>query len=83
MSVTVYALRFDSGEIYVGMTSDLSRRIEEHRRRQSPSTRHFLGEFALLQTREFPDHKQARLHEKYLKSGAGRRALAASGRRTS
>ena len=83
MAVTVYALRFESGETYIGMTSDLSRRLEEHRRRQSPSTLRFVGEFELIQTREFADHAQARIHEKYLKSGAGRRTLGASGRKTS
>jgi len=83
MPVTVYALRFDSGEIYIGMTSDLTRRLVEHRRRQSSSTRRFSGGFALIETREFPDHKEARRHEKYLKSGAGRRTLGASGRKTS
>jgi putative endonuclease len=83
MAVTVYALRFESGETYIGMTSDLSRRLKEHRQRQSPSTRRFVGEFELIQTREFCDYAQDRTHEKYLKSGAGRRTLAASGRKTS
>jgi putative endonuclease len=78
MAVTVYALRFESEQIYVGMTSDPSRRFEEHRRRQSPSTRRFAGEFEMIYSREFPNHAQARSHEKYLKSGAGRRALIAS-----
>jgi putative endonuclease len=75
MPVTTYALRFHSGEIYVGMTSDLGRRLEEHRRRQSPSTKKFVGEFEVIYTREYPDYQQARSHEKYLKSGAGRQIL--------
>jgi hypothetical protein len=31
--VTVYAIAFDAGPIYVGMTSDMTRRLGEHRRR--------------------------------------------------
>jgi putative endonuclease len=75
MPVTVYALRFESGEFYVGITSDMPRRLEEHQRRQSPSMRRFVGKFELIYTKEFPDYRQARSHEKYLKSGAGRRML--------
>ena len=82
-SVTVYALRFESGEIYVGITSALQRRLEEHRRRQSPSTRKFVGEFAVIYTEELADYEQARSREKFLKSGAGRQILKASGRKTS
>ena len=44
-SVTVYALRFEEGQVYVGLTNDLPRRLGEHRRRQSPSTKRFEGEF--------------------------------------
>ena len=83
MPVTAYALRFESGETYIGITSDLTRRLEEHRRRQSPSTKSFLGGFEIIYRREFLDYQQARSHEKYLKSGAGRRMLGASGRKTS
>jgi predicted GIY-YIG superfamily endonuclease len=88
----VYALRFESGETYIGMTSDLDRRLEEHRRRQSPSTRNYTGDFSVIYTKEFADHRQGRSHETYMKSGAGRRLLqnaqrpgrdGASGRETS
>ncbi len=37
MTIIVYALRFPGGETYVGLTKDLPRRLEEHRRRQSPA----------------------------------------------
>jgi predicted GIY-YIG superfamily endonuclease len=92
MPVTVYALRFESGEIYTGMTSDLNRRLEEHRRRQSPSTRKYTGDFSVIYTQEFADHRHGRSHETYMKSGVGRRMLqnaqrpgsdGASGRETS
>jgi putative endonuclease len=75
MAVTVYALRFESGEIYIGITSNLERRLIEHRRRQSPSTKKFGGKFEIIYTKEFPDYTKIRSHEKYLKSGAGRQLL--------
>jgi len=75
-AVTVYALRFDSGQLYVGLSKDISRRLDEHARRQSPSTKRFTGDFNLVYTRSFPTYVEARSHEKYLKSGAGRKLLA-------
>ena len=47
-AITVYALRFVGGGIYVGITKDLCRRLEEHERRQSPSTKRLKGTFLLL-----------------------------------
>jgi putative endonuclease len=74
-SVCVYALRFADETIYVGLTKDLSRRQEEHRRRQSPSTLRFNGEFRLIYHKWFSSYADARRHEKYLKSGRGRQFL--------
>jgi len=73
--ISVYAIRFEEGAIYVGLTKDLDRRMEEHRRRQSPSTRRFMGQFSLIYQQAFETYPEARKHEKYLKSGAGRRLL--------
>ena len=75
MEVVVYALEFADGALYVGITKDLDRRLVEHRRRQSPSTRRHLGEFRVRYTRSFASYGEARRHEKFLKSGAGRREL--------
>ena len=75
MAVTVYAIKFESGETYVGMTEDVDRRFAEHSRRQSPSTKKFKGSFRLIYSKEFPDYVEARRHEKYLKSGSGRSFL--------
>lgn len=69
--VTVYAIQFESGQIYIGITDDLERRLTEHERRQSPSTRKFKGAFNLIYTKQFQDHVSARKHEKYMKSRAG------------
>lgn len=81
--IWVYAIRFEGDEIYVGMTNDLDRRMNEHEKRQSPSTRRYAGKFELIYQSLFTDYKTARKHEKYLKSGAGRKLLGAPGRKTS
>jgi predicted GIY-YIG superfamily endonuclease len=75
VAVTVYALQFENGAIYVGMTKDLQRRLEEHRRRQSPSTRRLPATFEAIHRTEFSSYESARKHEIYLKSGAGRKLL--------
>ena len=75
-NIFVYALRFVDGAIYVGLTKDLSRRLKEHARRQSPSTKRFEGDFELFYQESFPGYVEARAHEKFLKSGAGRKLLA-------
>ena len=80
-SITVYALEFEGEEIYVGMTDCLERRLPEHERRQGPSTKRFEGSFRVVYTKAFPNYKAARSHEKFLKSGAGRKQLAAASRR--
>ena len=74
-SIWVYALQFEDGSIYVGLTKDLSRRMEEHLRRQSPSTRKLPGHFKLIYQKAFESYSEARKHEKYLKSGYGRQLL--------
>ena len=73
--VWVYALRYEDGAHYVGLSGDLERRFVEHQRRQSISTRRLKGELAVIYKKPFPDYKSARSHEKFLKSGAGRELL--------
>ena len=75
MVVTVYVLSFDDGSSYVGMTKDMDRRLGEHERRQSVSTRKHKGPFRVIYTKVFQDHASARKHEVFLKSGAGRKFL--------
>ena len=74
-TVWAYVLQFDGGHLYVGMSKDLSRRLEEHIRRQSPSTRRFTGIPRVIYQKEFSSYTEARAHEKFLKSGAGRQLL--------
>jgi putative endonuclease len=73
--VWVYALEFEGGSNYVGLTKDLSRRMAEHRRRQSPSTRRLHGPFRVIYQQAFGSYAEARQHEKFLKSGRGRQLL--------
>jgi predicted GIY-YIG superfamily endonuclease len=76
--ILVYAIRFEGGEVYVGMTDDLPRRLQEHERRQSSSTKRFRGSFSIIYQKSFPDYTSGRKHEKFLKSGAGRAILLGS-----
>ena len=72
--VTVYVLKGGSGKRYVGITNDLSRRLNEHRSRHSKAGQ-IIGNFIVIHTESFTDHKTARLREKFLKSGKGRKWL--------
>lgn len=73
--IVVYAI-FDnvSREIYVGMTNSVERRLAEHKRGQSEYTRKF-KDISLFYKEEFSNYKEARVKEKYLKSGCGKEFL--------
>ncbi|WP_378176748.1 GIY-YIG nuclease family protein [Aquimarina sp. SS2-1] len=58
--------------IYVGMTNNLERRIAQHNKGQNKSTNPYKP-FILLFFETFPDTKEARAREKYLKSTSGKR----------
>jgi len=73
--ITVYAIYSnDCDKIYVGLTNDLERRLSEHRRGYSRSTKRFKN-IKLIHTKKFANYKLARIEEKRLKAGAGRRFL--------
>ena len=72
--ITVYVLKGETGKRYVGITQDLPRRLREHRARKSKGS-HTLGHFFVLHSESYPDYKAARLREKFLKSGQGRKWL--------
>jgi predicted GIY-YIG superfamily endonuclease len=63
-----------SGKRYIGITNDLPRRLKEHRSHRSKAGQ-LLGRFDVLLTETFPDYKSARVREKFLKSGQGRKWL--------
>ncbi len=75
MHYIVYALYFkESQRIYVGMTSDLERRVAEHKRGKTRSTKN-RGSFEVKIIEKCDNRESARVREKYWKSGCGKETL--------
>ncbi|MGD8714083.1 MAG: GIY-YIG nuclease family protein [Desulfobacterales bacterium] len=72
--ITLYILKGETGKRYVGITNNFSRRPNEHRSRHSKAGQ-LLGRFTVLHTENYTDYNSARLREKFLKSGQGRKWL--------
>jgi len=72
--ITLYVLKGISGKRYIGITNNPPRRLRERRSRKSKGSQ-IIGDFTLLHTEDFLDHKSARIREKFLKSGQGRKWL--------
>ena len=70
----VYVLQDQDGRVYKGMTNDLERRLLEHRRGKTKTTR-FMVNLHVVYTEEYPTQEEARSREVYLKTAAGRRFL--------
>ena len=71
----VYALRsLERKYTYVGLTSEVERRLKEHNAGKLKTTKPFRP-FRLIYTAEFPDRIVVRFEEKRLKSGAGKEFL--------
>ena len=73
---TIYSCDINPKESMVeyGIKNDLSKRLKEHRLKKTKSGQ-LLKDFFVLHTEEFPDYKKARIREKFLKSGQGRKWL--------
>lgn len=69
----VYALQGER-RIYVGMTSDLRRRIAEHQQGKTHTTQR-IGVFRLIYYEAFLSKKDASQQERYYKTGSGREVL--------
>jgi putative endonuclease len=70
-----YALQSKrDGWLYIGMSSDVDRRVEEHNRGYNRSTRPRTP-FELFYVEECGSREEARKREKFLKSGKGREFL--------
>ena len=59
-----------AGKKYIGITSDLSKRISAHNAGKLPHTNKFKPWKIVVATR-FADDRKAEAFEKYLKSGSG------------
>jgi len=71
----VYAIQsLYDGRIYVGMTNDLQKRIKEHNSGQTRSTKGYLP-WVLFYNEIHTTRIEARIREKYLKSGCGKEFL--------
>ena len=72
MEWCAYVLRsLGNGRLYTGSTNDLARRLTEHDRGKTRSTRH-TGPYELVYHEVCADRLEARRREPYLKSGKGR-----------
>ena len=75
MECSVYALASSAKEyIYVGLSEDVERRINEHQRGKERTTRAYRP-FEVLLIEVLPNRTEARKREKFLKSGAGKEFL--------
>lgn len=71
----VYAIKsLTRNYIYVGLTNNIDRRITEHNNGLNRSTKAYRP-FELIYTEEHTTRTEARLREKYLKSGIGKEFL--------
>ena len=70
----VYFLRLKNGNIYVGSTINISKRMEEHQLGLVSSTKHLLP-FKLISYIVVGTEKKSRDLEKYFKTGSGKAIL--------
>ena len=73
--IIVYALSSQiRNYVYVGQTNNINRRFGQHNDGLERTTR-FYRPFKLIYTEEFRNRTDARIKEKYLKSGVGKEFL--------
>ncbi|MES2006946.1 MAG: GIY-YIG nuclease family protein [Patescibacteria group bacterium] len=71
----IYALKSTEKKfIYVGMTENLERRVNQHNAGRAPATQYY-APFTLLYSETAGSRQEARKREKYLKSGIGKEFL--------
>ncbi|MDO8626286.1 MAG: GIY-YIG nuclease family protein [Candidatus Magasanikbacteria bacterium] len=70
----VYVLEDESGRKYKGMTNNLERRLQEHKRGKTITTSK-MKSLRLIYSEFFPSKFEARKRETYFKTAAGRRFL--------
>ncbi|OGZ44774.1 MAG: hypothetical protein A2756_05315 [Candidatus Ryanbacteria bacterium RIFCSPHIGHO2_01_FULL_48_27] len=73
--IDVYVIKSTTKKFrYVGITNDLERRLWQHNKGYSMSTKNFLP-FKLVLKEQYNDYREARKRELFLKSGFGRKFL--------
>ena len=71
----VYAIKsLNRNYIYVGLTDNIERRVNQHNNGRSKTTKPYLP-FKLILKEQYPNRSAARVREKYLKSGIGKEYL--------
>ncbi|MBI4090301.1 MAG: GIY-YIG nuclease family protein [Candidatus Kerfeldbacteria bacterium] len=60
--------------IYIGLTDNANRRIEQHNNGRERTTRPY-APFQTILIESYPTRQEARKREKYLKSGSGKEFL--------
>lgn len=71
----VYAISSEiRNYIYVGLTNDLNRRLNEHNRGYNRTTKPYRP-YKLILAEKFESRVEARIKEEYLKSGTGKEYL--------
>ncbi|MFZ2322111.1 MAG: GIY-YIG nuclease family protein [Ignavibacteriaceae bacterium] len=71
----VYAIKSTTREyIYVGLTNNLERRLGEHNRGINKTTKAYKP-FKLIYSEDINNRVEARIREKYFKSGIGKEFL--------
>jgi putative endonuclease len=71
----VYAIKsLTRNYIYVGLTDDTERRISQHNNKKEKTTRSF-APFKTILIEKYDTRIEARIREKYLKSGIGKEYL--------
>ncbi|OQA01775.1 MAG: GIY-YIG nuclease superfamily protein [Bacteroidetes bacterium ADurb.Bin408] len=73
--VFVYAIRnFANNEIYVGISKDVNKRLNEHNNGKNRYTKAYMP-WEIFFTEEHPDYASARKREIYFKNASGKRFL--------
>jgi len=73
--IYVYVIKSKKAKYsYVGITKNIEQRLQRHNSGNNTSTKPY-APFELILEEQYPDYKQAREREKFLKSGAGRNLI--------
>ncbi len=72
MSIIVYVLRDSNEKLYKGLTSDLDRRLKEHKRGHTQTTKR-MRDLEVVYIEKYDSFEDTRARELYFKTAAGRR----------